>query len=72
MSNLPNSEFSEDTQSFRDLLTQYEQTHAHKTEGAKQLQATVVTVSADTVFLDIGYRPKAFFRSRSSKPLARK
>ncbi len=56
MSNLPNSEFSEDTQSFRDLLTQYEQTHAHKTEGAKQLQATVVTVSADTVFLDIGYK----------------
>jgi len=68
MSNLPDSESSEDTQSFRDLLTQYEQTHAHKTEGAKQLQATVVTVSADTVFLDIGYKtegilPLSLFQS---------
>src|SRR6201994_2663765 len=68
MSNLPNSESSEDTQSFRDLLTEYEQTHAHKTEGAKQLQATVVTVSADTVFLDIGYKtegilPLSLFQS---------
>jgi small subunit ribosomal protein S1 len=68
MSNLPNPESSEDTQSFRDLLTQYEQTHAHKTEGAKQLQATVVTVSADTVFLDIGYKtegilPLSLFQS---------
>src|ERR1700759_460135 len=33
MSNLPNSESSEDTQSFRDLLTQYKQTHGYKTEG---------------------------------------
>ena len=56
MSNVPSSEQNTDDASFSDLLSQYEQTHAHKTEGAKQLHATVVTVSADTVFLDIGYK----------------
>ena len=70
MSNLPNSESSEDTQSFRDLLTQYEQTHAHKTEGAKQLQATVVTVSADSVFLDIGYKIEGVLPLSASRTTA--
>lgn len=56
MPNSPNSESTEDTQSFRDLLSQYEQSHANRTEGAKQIQGTVVTVSADTVYLDIGFK----------------
>jgi small subunit ribosomal protein S1 len=43
--------------SFADLLTAFEKTHSHKAEpGAAQLQGTVVSLSADQVFLDIGYK----------------
>jgi small subunit ribosomal protein S1 len=35
----------------------FERSHSHKAEpGAKQLQGTVVSLSADQVFLDIGYK----------------
>ena len=48
---------SEPTESFADLLSAFERTHSHKGEpGAKQLQGTVVSLSADQVFLDIGYK----------------
>ena len=44
-------------ESFADLLTAFEKTHSHKAEpGATQLQGTVVSLSADQVFLDIGYK----------------
>jgi small subunit ribosomal protein S1 len=56
MSNAPSSEQNTDNASFSDLLSEYEQTHAHKTEGARQIQGTVITISADTVYLDIGYK----------------
>jgi small subunit ribosomal protein S1 len=47
----------ESNQSFEDILSQYEQTHSHKApDGNKQIEATVVAVSADSVFLDIGYK----------------
>jgi small subunit ribosomal protein S1 len=43
--------------SFADLLTAFEKTHSHKAEpGAAQLQGTVVSLSAEQVFLDIGYK----------------
>ena len=44
-------------QSFGDILSQYEQTHSHKPEvGEKGLEGTVVSITADSVFLDIGYK----------------
>jgi len=47
----------EPQESFADLLSAFEKSHSHKTEpGAKQLQGTVVSLSADQVFLDIGYK----------------
>jgi len=47
----------EPTESFADLLAAFEQTHSHKAEaGSRQLQGTVVSLSADQVFLDIGYK----------------
>ncbi len=50
----PNSESNE---SFGDLLSQFEQSHSHKIEdGSRQLEGTVVTVTADSVLLDIGYK----------------
>jgi small subunit ribosomal protein S1 len=47
----------EPTESFADLLSDFERTHSHRSEpGSKQLQGTVVSLSADQVFLDIGYK----------------
>jgi small subunit ribosomal protein S1 len=47
---------AESTESFGDILSQYQRSHSRKTEGSKQIQGTVITVSAESVFLDIGYK----------------
>ncbi len=48
---------SESTESFEDILAQYERTHSRKAaDDNKQLEGTVVAVSAESVFLDIGYK----------------
>jgi small subunit ribosomal protein S1 len=47
----------EPTESFADLLSAFERSHSHRAEpGSKQLAGTVVSLSADQVFLDIGYK----------------
>jgi small subunit ribosomal protein S1 len=44
-------------ESFGDILSQYEQSHSHKPdEGGKGLEGTVIAISGDSVFLDIGYK----------------
>src|ERR1035437_7267370 len=44
-------------ESFGELLAQFEHTHSHKAEdGTKQLQGTVVSLDAEFVYLDIGYK----------------
>jgi small subunit ribosomal protein S1 len=51
------SEPSESQESFADLLSAFERSHSHKGEpGQRQLQGVVVSLSADQVFLDIGYK----------------
>jgi small subunit ribosomal protein S1 len=48
---------AEPQESFKDLLSQYEQSHSHKAEeGSKRLEATVVTLTADSILLDIGFK----------------
>ena len=48
---------NEANESFGDLLSQFEQSHSHKAEeGGKGLEGTVVAVSGESVFLDIGYK----------------
>jgi small subunit ribosomal protein S1 len=48
---------SESTESFGDLLSQYEKSHTQKREdGSKQLQGTVIDVTADSIYIDIGYK----------------
>src|SRR5882724_8727028 len=50
---------NEPNESFGDILTQYEQSHSHRTEsdeGRKQLEGTVVAITAESVFFDIGYK----------------
>ena len=47
----------ESNESFGDLLTQFERSHSHRTaEGGKQLEGTVIAVSAEAVIVDIGYK----------------
>lgn len=48
---------AESNESFQDLLSEYERDHAHRDqEGRKQLEGTVVSVTPELVFLDIGYK----------------
>jgi len=61
----------EPAESFADLLRDFERSHTHKSEpGAKQLQGTVISLSAEQVFLDIGYKtegvlPRAAFENNA-------
>ena len=44
-------------ESFADLLALFEHTHSHQVEdGGKQLEGTVVSLDAEFVYLDIGYK----------------
>jgi small subunit ribosomal protein S1 len=62
----------EPTESFADVLSAFERSHARKPEqGAKQLEGTVVSLSADQVFLDIGYKtegvlPRSIFENNAA------
>jgi len=54
---VPEPVAEEPAESFADLLSAFERSHSHKpVPGQKQLQGTVVSLSADQVFLDIGYK----------------
>jgi small subunit ribosomal protein S1 len=61
----------EPAESFADLLRDFERSHTHKSEpGAKQLRGTVISLSAEQVFLDIGYKtegvlPRAAFENNA-------
>src|SRR5689334_18814162 len=46
----------ESTESFGDVLSQFERSHSHKPGEGKGLEGTVVAISSDSVFLDIGYK----------------
>ncbi len=69
--NQPEPETSE---SFADILSQYEQSHKHrKDDGSRQLEGTVIAVSADSVFFDIGYKiegvlPVSVFGEKPPQP----
>src|SRR5215470_4337340 len=65
-SNLPETPgTNEATESFDKILSDFEHSHARqKTEAGKQLEGTVVAVTADSVLLDIG------FKSEGILPLA--
>jgi small subunit ribosomal protein S1 len=48
---------AEPNESFEDILSQYEKAHSRKKEdGGKQLEGTVIAVSAESVFFDIGFK----------------
>jgi small subunit ribosomal protein S1 len=65
---------AESNESFEDILSQYEKTHSRKKgEGGKQLEGTVIAVSAESVFFDIGFKsegiiPLLAFQGAAVKP----
>ena len=60
---------NEPAESFGDILSQYEQSHSHRIEeGKRGLEGTVISVTGESVYLDIGYKtegilPLADFQS---------
>lgn len=54
----PQAEISSETdQSFGDLLSQFEHTHSRRAgDEGRQINGTVIAISVDTVFLDIGFK----------------
>jgi small subunit ribosomal protein S1 len=61
---------SDSTESFGAMLFQFEQSHSRKAEdGSKQIDATVIAIASDFVFLDIGFKtegilPQAAFAGK--------
>ncbi len=46
----------EPTESFRDQLLAFERSHARSVQGGQGISGTVIALSADTVFVDIGFK----------------
>jgi len=76
---MPNSKSSdspdtqENSQSFQDILSEFEQSHKRRTDdGSRQIVGTVVAITADSVLLDIGFKsegvlpPSAFEAAREN------
>jgi small subunit ribosomal protein S1 len=66
---------NEPDESFGDILSQYEQSHTHRIreEGKRGLEGTVVAITGESVFLDIGYKtegtiPLAEFQAAGDSP----
>ena len=68
---------NEPDESFGDILSEYEQSHTHRIreEGKRGLEGTVVAITGESVFLDIGYKtegiiPLAEFQATGDSPKA--
>lgn len=69
---LEHQPIAEGTESFGEILSEYQKTHSHKAQG-KQLQGTVISVTAEAVFFDIGYKsegilPLSALEGQTPKP----
>src|SRR5579863_5140288 len=63
----------ESTESFGDILSQFQKSHSHKAEDRRQLEGTVISVTAESVFFDIGFKsegilPLAALQGQSLQP----
>ncbi|MGC2322062.1 MAG: 30S ribosomal protein S1 [Terriglobales bacterium] len=72
--NTPDSQpASETEESFDNILSRYEKSHAHQAEGRKQIEGTIISVSGESVYVDIGFKtegilPLSAFAGREVKP----
>ncbi|HEY3705979.1 MAG TPA: S1 RNA-binding domain-containing protein [Terracidiphilus sp.] len=61
---------AEPVEDFGDMLAAFEKSHKHKTEAGPTLQGTVVSLTPEQVFLDVGYKiegvlPRAAFEKNA-------
>jgi small subunit ribosomal protein S1 len=68
----PNTPETPETESFGDLLNQFEKTH-RKAEPGQQIEATIVSITVDSVLLDIGFKsegilPLSIFENAKTPP----
>lgn len=64
---------AESAESFGEILSQFQKSHSHKTEDRRQLEGTVISVTAESVFFDIGFKsegilPLAALQGQMLKP----
>jgi small subunit ribosomal protein S1 len=69
----PQSRPAETTEAFGDILSQYQKSHSRKAEDGRQIEATVIAVTVESVFFDIGYKsegilPVAALQGETPKP----
>ncbi|HEY2469287.1 MAG TPA: 30S ribosomal protein S1 [Terracidiphilus sp.] len=68
----PAEEPAEPEENFADILQQFERSHTHKpSTGAKQIDGTVISLTAEQVFVDIGYKiegvlPRSAFENNAA------
>src|SRR5215469_2440744 len=60
-------------ESFGDILSEFQKSHSHKIEGGKQREATVISVTPEAVYFDIGLKsegilPAAALAGETLKP----
>jgi len=72
-SHTPETLKTENTESFGDILSQFQKSHVRKAEGSRQLEATVIAVTDESVFFDIGFKsegilPLAALQGETLKP----
>jgi small subunit ribosomal protein S1 len=70
---LENESSVENSESFGEILSQFQKSHSHKTAGGQQLQGTVISVTTEAAFFDIGYKsegilPLAELHGETLKP----
>jgi small subunit ribosomal protein S1 len=68
-----NQPVSEPSESFADILSQFQKSHARKSERGKQIEASVISVTSEAVFFDIGFKsegilPLTALRGETLKP----
>src|SRR5581483_11683321 len=52
----PETQPAETTESFGEIFSEFQKSHSRKVEGSRQLEATVISVTAESVFFDIGFK----------------
>src|SRR5580698_10497569 len=50
------SQVAESNESFGEIFAQFQKSHARKADDSRQIQATVISVTPESVFFDIGYK----------------
>ncbi len=64
-----NKPAADSSESFQDILSQFEQSHSHKPEeGSRRIEATVVTLTPDSILLDIGFKTEGILPLTALRP----